>query len=211
MINKILIVLFFCFTNNFIFFELKSQIKNNIVVKFGNSLISSIDIQNEIITSIIINKQKITQTNIDNYKNYAIKKLIKSTIKRNEIEKYDVKNYDPIALNNYIDNVAKNLNTNKVGLKKIFTETGINYDLFVNNHRTELLWNTLIFQIYNNQININIIEVENEIEKIKEKKSLDELKKIKKTILLKRKEEKLDLFSRSHFSNLENLVSIDFQ
>jgi hypothetical protein len=211
MINKILIVLFFCFTNNFIFFELKSQIKNNIVVKVGNSLISSIDIQNEIITSIIINKQKITQTNIDNYKNYAIKKLIKSTIKRNEIEKYDVKNYDPIALNNYIDNVAKNLNTNKVGLKKIFTETGINYDLFVNNHRTELLWNTLIFQIYNNQININIIEVENEIEKIKEKKSLDELKKIKKTILLKRKEEKLDLFSRSHFSNLENLVSIDFQ
>ena len=177
MINKILIVLFFCFTNNFIFFELKSQIKNNIVVKVGNSLISSIDIQNEIITSIIINKQKITQTNIDNYKNYAIKKLIKSTIKRNEIEKYDVKNYDPIALNNYIDNVAKNLNTNKVGLKKIFTETGINYDLFVNNHRTELLWNTLIFQIYNNQININIIEVENEIEKIKEKKSLDELKK----------------------------------
>ena len=42
-----------------------------------------------------------------------------------------------------------------------------------------------------------------------EKKNLD-AEKIKNMILLKKKEEKLELFSRSHFSNLENTTLISF-
>ena len=38
-----------------------------------------------------------------------------------------------------------------------------------------------------------------------------EIDKLKKEILNKKKEEKLDLFSRSHFSNLENSITIKFQ
>ena len=44
----------------------------------------------------------------------------------------------------------------------------------------------------------------------KENKSEEELKKIKENILNKKKEEKLELFSRSHFSNLENSITIKF-
>jgi len=209
--NKILITFFFFFSNNLIHSELKSQINNTIVIKIGNLLVSSIDVQNEIITNLIINKQEVTQKNIDSYKDYSIKKLITKTIKKIETDKYEITNYDQMALNDYIDNAAKSLSTNKKGLKEIFMKSGVSYDLFVEKYRTELLWNTLIFQIYKNQININIIEVENEIGKIKKDKNISELKKIKETILLKRKEEKLDLFSRSHFSNLENSILINFQ
>ena len=209
--NKILITFFFFFFNNLIHSELKSQINNTIVIKIGNLLVSSIDVQNEIITNLIINKQEVTQKNIDSYKDYSIKKLITKTIKKIETDKYEITNYDQMALNDYIDNAAKSLSTNKKGLKEIFMKSGVSYDLFVEKYRTELLWNTLIFQIYKNQININIIEVENEIGKIKKDKNISELKKIKETILLKRKEEKLDLFSRSHFSNLENSILINFQ
>ena len=207
--NKILITFFFFFSNNLIHSELKSQINNTIVIKIGNLLVSSIDVQNEIITNLIINKQEVTQKNIDSYKDYSIKKLITKTIKKIETDKYEITNYDQMALNDYIDNAAKSLSTNKKGLKEIFMKSGVSYDLFVEKYRTELLWNTLIFQIYKNQININIIEVENEIGKIKKDKNISELKKIKETILLKRKEEKLDLFSRSHFSNLENSILIN--
>ena len=209
--NKILITFFFFFSNNLIHSELKSQINNTIVIKIGNLLVSSIDVQNEIITNLIINKQEVTQKNIDSYKDYSIKKLITKTNKKIETDKYEITNYDQMALNDYIDNAAKSLSTNKKGLKEIFMKSGVSYDLFVEKYRTELLWNTLIFQIYKNQININIIEVENEIGKIKKDKNISELKKIKETILLKRKEEKLDLFSRSHFSNLENSILINFQ
>ena len=72
------------------------------------------------------------------------------------------------------------------------------------------MWNTLIYEIYRNQLNINIIEVENEIKKIKENKSEEELKKFNENILNQKKEEKLNLFSRSHFSNIENTIQIMF-
>jgi len=307
--SKILISLsIFFLINLFFFYELRSQINNTIVVKVGDSLITSIDIQNEIITNLLINKQEITQENINNNKNYAIRNLIKKSIKRNEINKYNTKDYNKKDLQNYIDQIAKIFNTNINGLKKIFINSGISYDLFVEKHETELLWNTLIFNIYKNQININIIEVENEVEKmlnvetveynlseikipnsdnnkdklnsvlelikkdgfesvarkysiatsakkggligwisstvlskkyleqikkinineisspiinensisllkineIKKKKNQDEPDKIKEKILLKKKEEKLNLFSRSHFSNLENTIPINF-
>ena len=95
-------------------------------------------------------------------------------------------------------------------LKNFFEQKNINYDTFLENHKIELLWNTLIYEIYRNQLNINIIEVENEIKKIKENKSEEELKKFNENILNQKKEEKLNLFSRSHFSNIENTIQIMF-
>ena len=197
--------------NNFIFINLQSEIKNKIVVKVGESLITSIDIQNEIITNLIIANQEVTAENINNNKNYAIKNLINKKIKRNEINKYEINNYSKKDLQDYITKIAKNLNTDQNGLKEIFKKTNINYQIFVEKHETELLWNTLIFQLYRNQTNINVIDVENEVAKIKVNKSEEELKKIRNDIENKRKEEKFNLFSRSHFSNLENTVVINFQ
>jgi hypothetical protein len=209
-INLIFIFLIILF-NNFVFTNLHAQISNAIIVKVGESLITSIDIQNEIITNLVINKQEITQENINNNKNYAIKNLINKSIKRSEINKYTVKDYNEEDLQNYILNIAKQFDTDANGLKEMFKEYKINYKTFIRKHETELLWNTLIFSLYKNQTNVNIIEVDNEVEKIKKNQSDEDLKKIKLNILNKKKGEKLDLFSRSHFSNLENTVVIDFQ
>ena len=196
--------------NNFIFINLQSEIKNKIVVKVGESLITSIDVQNEIVTNLIIANQEVTAENINNNKNYAIKNLINKKIKRNEINKYEINNYSKKDLQDFITKIAKNLNTNQNGLKEIFKKTNIDYQIFIEKHETELLWNSLIFQLYRNQTNINVIDVDNEVAKIKGNKSEEELKKIKNDIENKRKEEKFNLFSRSHFSNLENTVTIKF-
>jgi len=308
--NIILISLsIFFLINNFSLSKLRSQINNNIVVKVGNSLITSIDVQNEILTNLLINKKEITQENINNSKNYAIKNLINKTIKRNEVNKFGIKSFNKDDLQKYIGDIAKIFNTNTNGLKEIFIKYGLSYVSFVEKHETELLWNTLIYNIYKNQININIIEVENDVEKIikaetllynlseieipnsennKDKfnnilelikkegfetvakkfsiapsakeggligwisnKALSkryqeqikrinineisspiinknsvsllkinaikkntneiELNKIKEQILTQKKDKKLNLFSRSHFSNLENAIPINFQ
>jgi len=181
------------------------------MIKVGGSLVTSIDLQNEIITNLVINKQEITQENINNNKNYAIKNLIKKSIKISEVNKYQIKNYNKEDLLNYIEGNAKNLNTDRDGLKEIFKQNSINYQKFIDNHKVELLWNTLIYKLYKNQTNINIVEVENEVDKIKKNKSKDELKKLKETILNKKRKEKFNLFSRSHFTNLKNTITIDFQ
>ena len=153
--------------------ELKSQINNNIVVKVGDLLISSVDVQNQIITNLVINKKEINQVNIDNVKNFALKILVNKLIKKNEINKFQITNYNKKDLYDYIDKIAKDLDTNRNGLKKIFKENNINYDLLVGNHEIELLWNTLIYSVYSKQININIIAIENEIEKIKSSVNLE--------------------------------------
>tara|TARA_B110000967_G_C18872337_1_gene556163 strand:- start:990 stop:1922 length:933 start_codon:yes stop_codon:yes gene_type:complete len=308
--NKILISLgIFLFINNFIFSELKSKISNNIVVKVGNDLITSVDIKNEIITNLIISKQKVTQETINGNKDYAVKNLISKSIKRAEVNKYSVTAYNKNDLRNYALGIAKKFNTNIKGLKKIFKGSNINYETFEKNYETELLWNSFIFNIYKNQININIVEVANEVkvllktqiieyniseieilksenekQKIDEvfelikkegfevaakklsiakssknsgllgwvsnrsfsKTYLDEIKRIKineisspmnnknsitifrinnlrksndlrkadvlkDKVLARKKQDKLNLFSRSHFSNLENTIAIKFK
>jgi peptidyl-prolyl cis-trans isomerase SurA len=309
MTNKILIAVSIYFLSTFAFSDLKSQIKNRIVVKVGNSLISSIDVENEIITNLVLSNQMITQENINKNKDFSLKNLINKSIKRNEINKYKVKEFSKKDLEKHIQDIAKKINTDVDGLKEIFKIHNINYNLLVKNHETELLWNSLIFNLYQNQMNINIVEVENEIEntrninkteynlseieitkleynentreKILEqikingfeetakkisisstakkggligwvaeksltKKYSEEIKKIqikdisspilsknsvsfikindirkdkndvneialKNKILEQKKQEKLRLFSRSHFSNLENTISIIFQ
>ena len=209
-INLIIVTIVILF-NNFISLDLKSELYNKIEVKVGEYLITSIDIQNEIITNLIINKMEITQENIDSNKGFAVKNLINKTIKKGEINKYKIKEYNKKDLQNYTNNIAKNLNTNSSGLKKIFKQFDLDYEIFLEKYETELLWNTLIYQLYKNQTNVNIVEVENEMEKIKDDKNKKELKEIKENILNTRKEEKLNLFSRSHFSNLENTIVVNFQ
>ena len=107
--------------------------------------------------------------------------------------------------------MAKSFNTNQKGLKEIFLQNNLSFSEFVENYKIELYWNTLIFKLYRNQININIIDVDNEVEKIKKNNNEEDLKKIRENILNKKKEEKLKLFSRSHFANLENTTVIDFK
>jgi len=210
-INLLISLSFYLFINIFFLADLKSQINNTIVVKIGNSIITSVDIENEIITNLTINKIEITQANINNYKNIALKNLINNSIKKNEVEKYEITKYNKEDLKSYIDKIAQNLNTNTLGLKEIFKSLGISYDTLAKKHTTELLWNTLIYSLYSNQININIVDVNNEIKVMEEKDSEFDIKKIKKKIVSKKKEEKLNLFSRSHFSNLENTVQIEFK
>ena len=77
------------------------------------------------------------------------------------ISKYNKQDLDLIE-----KKAAKQFNTDKNGLKKIFKENKINYDSFVDKYKTELLWNTLVFTIYRNKIEVNPIEVENTLQKI---------------------------------------------
>ncbi len=208
--NNFLIYIFYILIYNFIFLNLQAKIINNIIVKVGGGIITSIDIENEIMTNLILNKEEISQQNIDKIKNASVKKLINRLIKKGEIDKFNIKEYDKNDLQKYIEFVSKSLNLPSNELKNFFEQKNINYDTFLENHKIELLWNTLIYEIYRNQLNINIIEVENEIKKIKENKSEEELKKFNENILNQKKEEKLNLFSRSHFSNIENTIQIMF-
>lgn len=186
--------------------SLFGQINNSIILKVGNSIVTSLQLKNEINTILILTKREINQKNINDVKNFATKSIIRNIIKKNEIEKFEVNDYNKEELNKIISNISESLKTNKSGLKLIFMKNGLNYDALVDKYKTDLLWNTLIFKKFKNQININIIEIDNDIKKIinKDDKKKIDIEKLRKKIINQQKNEKLELFSRSHYSNLEN-------
>lgn len=205
-------IIFLLLINYIFFFSLNAEITNKIIVKVGNEIVTSLDLQNEIMTNLTINKMEINQNNIDEIKNYSIKNLINKKIKQIEIKKYNITEYSKNDINKYLTNIAsEKFNTNVLGLKNIFQQNNISFEIFSENFKTELLWNTLIYSFYKNQMNINMLEIENEIKKYKDNEGIIDLTELKEKLLNQKKEEKLQLFSRSHFSNLESSIEIIFQ
>ena len=157
--------------------QANSNIKNRIEVKVGNNIITSNDVRNEINTILILSNKDINQKNINEIKSIALKSLMRKVIKKNEIEKFKITNYNKVDLEKRLTGIASNLNTDINGLKKIFKTNKINYENFVERFRVELLWNSLIFSLYKNQISVNMIQIENELEiKLKEENITKEYK-----------------------------------
>ncbi len=161
--TKFIKILFFIQFILLSFSTLEAKVNNIIVAKVENEIITAYDLENEIKTILVLANKPLTQENINEVKNFAMKSLIRKLIKKSEVERYNVTKYSEKDLNGYILQISKGLGTNSSGLKKIFKENEINYDVLVEKFKIELLWNTLIYSLYKNQITINSVELENEI------------------------------------------------
>ena len=143
---------------------LSAEIKNSILVKVGNEIITSVEVETEIMSLLFVNNRPINQKEIDKIKKPVVKSLITRAIKKAEIKKFEVTSYNQKQLDQYMLNIAKKFGTDKEGLKDIFIKNNLDYVYFKEKFKLELLWNSLIYTLYKNQININPIEVVNTLE-----------------------------------------------
>ena len=143
-----------------------SQIDNKILVKVDNKIITNYDLLREIKTLLLINNIELNNDNYVKTKAIALNGLIGRYLKLSEIEKYDIEKFNKRELSSYIDNLAKSQNITVLELKNKFTTNNLNYDTFIENLKVGYIWNSLIFDLYKNQIEINTIEIENELEQI---------------------------------------------
>ena len=204
---KFLILLFFNFQN------LQAKIYNSILIKVGDNIITSYELKNEIRYLITTAKKEFKQDEINIAKPIAIKTLISKKIKENELKKYNVKGFDKEDLSKSLSDIAKFFQTDINNLENVLIRNNIDYDILKQKFIIDLQWNTLIYSLYKNQLEIDIYEIEQEVDKIlTANPNIEnlELDKIKKTITDKKKNEKLQLFSRSHFFNVENTTLIKF-
>ena len=58
------------------------QINNKILLKVGNKIITNYDLQNKILTSLILSNQEINQKNIDKLKKQSVDSLVQKKLKR---------------------------------------------------------------------------------------------------------------------------------
>ena len=104
--DKIIFFLLFFFNSSIAY----SKISSTIISKVGNEVITTIDLENELKTFFILNNIDFTKENIENYKNQLLDVMIKRLVKKNEVSKFKIQEYDDIRFNKYLNQIAKNKN-----------------------------------------------------------------------------------------------------
>ncbi len=173
-LNNKKILLFFLLVFLFNFTKVNSNIKNSVVVSVGNLPITYLDLIKEMKLISLLNNIAVDSSNRETIKSVAVQGLITRKIKEIEIKKFKVKNFNKKDLENLIVRTSKNLGTNESGLEKLLVQQNLKLESLEERFKTDLKWNTLIFQLYNNKVVLNTNELENkiraEIEKTNEKR-----------------------------------------
>jgi hypothetical protein len=190
------------------------QINNRIIITVGKYPITYFDLFKEIKMISILSGSEINENNREQIKKLAITSLIKRKIKISEIEKLGIKNYNKKGLEQLIQNTSRGIGLDKNGLKELLKRNNLIFDSLVKKFEIDLKWNSMIFQIYKNKISLNTVEIENkinlELENLEDKNDEKKIEMIKRNIVNQEKDKKLQMFSNSHYSNLERTMQIKF-
>ena len=152
---KLVFILLIFFPNTFS----AAAMKNDIIVKINNNIVTTYELKNKLKTSLILSDQEINQENINENKQQALNYLINLKIKKNELDKYKFK-IDNIDVNKQLLFISSN---NINDLKNKFKKFNLSYDLFLNELKIETGWKQLMFEIYNKKVMINQNEISKQV------------------------------------------------
>ena len=176
-------------------------IKNNIAIKVENQIITNYEIRNKILTSIVLSGKEINQSNIDNFKKQSVSSLIDQKLILKELTKYKIED-DNLQINQYLNSISSN---DIEKFKKIFFDNNLDYSLFLEEVKTKLKWQKLIYRIYSDRINIDENFLNNEVLRIvKNQKKIQEFKLSEIEIFLKNDPSDERLISNIKKEILEN-------
>ena len=151
----ILIFLFFYNSAN-------AKFQNNIIVKIENEIITNFEIKNKILSTLVLSNQEINQKNINNIKSKALDSLTQLTLKKIELSKYNISD-DLNQINRYLNSISSN-DINSLKLK--FEKNNVEFDLFIEEIKTEFKWQKFIYEVYSKKINIDGVSLDGEVKKI---------------------------------------------
>ena len=146
------------------FLNNSQALQNQIVIKLGNEIITSLDIQEEYRYLISLNKEleKIGEEQIIQI---AKNSLIREKIKRKEILNYVEKiEIEKKFLDPLIENVYLRMNMKSVDeLKSHLDSFNIDFENFKKKIIIEALWNDLVFSKYSSKVQIDTNKIRNDI------------------------------------------------
>jgi len=158
------------------FFSTKAVgvIKDSIFATVGNKAITHSDIINEIKVILILSGQSYSEDKKLQLEKSAINSTIKRTVKQIEIAKYDSLAFNLEDVHKESIRLANNINMDLDTFKNVLIASGIEFSKITENIKTELLWNSLIFEIYKERISVNKTEIEEQLKLIEHKKEIEE-------------------------------------
>ena len=145
--------------------------QNQILIKVGNDIITTLDVQEEYRYLILLNKE-LENIGEEQIIEIAKESLIREKIKRKEIlnyvQKIEIENefLDPLIKNVYLRLNMKSLDE----LKNELNRYNIDFDNFKKKTTIEALWNDLIFAKYSSKVQIDLDKIREEVKKRKQEK-----------------------------------------
>jgi hypothetical protein len=196
--KKFLFIIFFFITSN-----LYSEQKFTLVASVNNSIITSIDILNEVALIKILNNN--TRIGDDQAKQASLENIINEILKDTEIKAKNIKlNNKELVDRRYNELLQKLTENNKpisTNMKsKIYQKIRLDYE-----------WNQLITQQYSWMISVNMNEINAQLDKIK-KEGTDPGKfiAIKEELIMNEKNKKMNTYSIIHMEKIKKKSLIKF-
>ena len=150
------------------------DIRDSLYATVGNKAITYSDIINEVKVILITNNQIFSEERRKELESTAIKATIQRNIKKIEIEKFPNLSFSNADVKKELEIIAKRINMSLDIFVKIFDENKIDINILKDRIETELLWNSLIFNIYKNILTIDENEINEQITLYKNKPNISE-------------------------------------
>ena len=154
--------------------QVKTVIEDGLYATVGNKAITKSDIISEIKVILILNNKSYSDDEGKKLHQMAIKSIIKRNIKQIAIEKHNFLQFNQQDLKKELLRLANKINVDVDTLKYICESNDLDFSIIENQIKIELLWNSLIFQLYKNRISINLDEIEEQLKFIQNKKEVEE-------------------------------------
>jgi hypothetical protein len=154
--------------------EVEEVIKDSLFATVGNKAITQSDIINEIKIILILTGQSFTEDIKEQLQSGAIQSIIKRNIKKIEIEKYNSLTFNQPDVDKELKKLAGNLYMDLDTFENTFIANGIPFSNVIDQIQIELLWNSLIFELYKDRLVISLDEISEQLKSIQNKKEIEE-------------------------------------
>ncbi len=151
-----------------------ANITDSIFMTIGDKPITQSDLVDEIKIILILNNQSYSDEKREVLHELAIKSTIKRNIKLIELERNNYFKINEEDLRNELIRLAKNLYIDLETLKNICESNELDFSKLEEQVKIELYWNSLIFQLYRNNININQADIEDKLKLVQKEKKINE-------------------------------------
>ena len=184
--------------------KVSSSIKDGLFATVGNKAITLSDVVNEIKIILILNNQGYSEEKRDQLHQIAISSIIKRSVKQIAIDENSFLEFNKTDLNGELTKLANNINVDLDTLKNICASNNLDFSLIVQQMKTELLWNSLIFQLYKDRLSINVEEIDDQLKSMQNKKELEEYL-VSEIIIQRVPENEME----AEIKKLKNMIEVD--
>ena len=152
----------------------ETTIEDGLFATVGNKAITKSDVLNEIKLILILNNKIFSEKERKKLQQIAVKSIIKRHVKQIEVERNNFLEFNQQDVKKEILRLANNINVDVETLKKICASNQIDFSIIEDQIKIELLWNSLIFQLYKDRLSVNLDEIDEQLKLIQNKKEIEE-------------------------------------